>query len=87
MASEPVITPDEILTVREAAALLKVEERTIYSWTRNRQNRIPYHRLANGKYLRFFRSEILTWLVAAPATPKPRSPRKRAKAAAERMTA
>jgi len=57
-APAPVVS--EILDLADAAALLRVEPQTLYSWTRSRSRvRIPYRRL--GKFLRFERTELLTW--------------------------
>jgi excisionase family DNA binding protein len=50
----------EILTIEETAALLRVAPTCVKSMVRNRcKNPLPYHRV--GKYLRFRRSEVLTW--------------------------
>ena len=49
---------EQILTVDEAAALLKVTTRTIRSWVAKRQ--IPFFRL-NGRMIRFRRSSLLAW--------------------------
>ena len=61
-------TPCEVLTVVEAAALLKVPPSSIYEWTRfrgtTRSARLPHRKV--GKYLRFLRSEIETWLLGLP---------------------
>jgi excisionase family DNA binding protein len=58
----------EILTVAEAAALLKVPPSSIYEWTRfrgtNRSAPLPHRKI--GKYLRFLRSEIDAWVIGLP---------------------
>jgi excisionase family DNA binding protein len=52
---------DEILTVDEVAALLKVKPGYIHEKCRTRsQNPIPHYR--PGKYLRFRRAAVLEWL-------------------------
>lgn len=48
---------DRLMTVREAAHLLNVEERTVYDWVNKKK--IPYRRA--GGSLRFMRSELLAW--------------------------
>ena len=70
-ASPVVSTPSassEILTVAEAAALLKVPPSSIYEWTRfrgtQRSATLPHRKI--GKYLRFLRSEIDAWIVGLP---------------------
>ena len=72
-----VCSPPEILTPEETAALLRVEVSWIYSKSRRRQrNPLPVHRI--GKYLRFTKSEVLTWFAAqATTTPAPNRFRKR----------
>ena len=58
----------EVLTVQEAALLLKVPTSSIYEWTRcrggNRGTPLPHRKV--GKYLRFLRSELMEWLLALP---------------------
>jgi excisionase family DNA binding protein len=52
---------DELMTVKEIAAQLKVPVSWVYQRTRRRGNeRIPHLKL--GKYLRFSASEVTTWL-------------------------
>jgi excisionase family DNA binding protein len=65
----PIIPPScEVLTVQEAAALLKVPPSSIYEWTRYRGNNrgasLPHRKV--GKYLRFLRSEVESWLLGLP---------------------
>ncbi len=51
---------DEILTVEEVAALLKVTPNFIHEKCRSRaKNPLPVHRI--GRYLRFTRSEVIEW--------------------------
>jgi excisionase family DNA binding protein len=61
-------TQYEVLTVAEAAALLKVPPSSIYEWTRfrggSRGTPLPHRKV--GKYLRFLRSEVDAWLVGLP---------------------
>ena len=50
-----------MLTVAEAAALLKLPVSWVYERTRRKgTERIPHFRL--GKYLRFSQQELLDWL-------------------------
>jgi excisionase family DNA binding protein len=52
---------DELMTVDEIAALLKVPVSWVYERTRRRGvERIPHVKL--GKYLRFSLPEVKTWL-------------------------
>lgn len=50
---------DEILTVEEVAALIKIEPATVYLWVRD--NKLPYHRIGTNT-LRFSRKEILDFI-------------------------
>jgi len=53
--------PDELMTVSEIAAFLKVPVSWVYERTRRRGiERLPHVRL--GKYLRFSMREIQEWL-------------------------
>jgi excisionase family DNA binding protein len=60
MDSYEVDTPrnDELLTLEEAAALLKVPKSWIYE--RTRRGAIPHLKL--GKYLRFPLADLLRWI-------------------------
>jgi len=50
----------EILDLAGAAALLHVQPQTLYSWTRSRSKiSIPFRRI--GKFIRFSRTELITW--------------------------
>lgn len=53
---------DEILTSREAMALLKIGRTKLWELTRN--NVIPAYRVGDGKNsaLRYKRSDLLAWL-------------------------
>jgi excisionase family DNA binding protein len=52
---------EELMTVREIAAFLKVPTSWVYDRTRRRgTGRIPHLKL--GKYVRFSASEVKTWL-------------------------
>ena len=56
----------EVLTAEEVAALLGVDPSYIFEKTRSRcANPLPSHSL--GRYLRFFRSEVLAWVAAQPS--------------------
>jgi excisionase family DNA binding protein len=56
---------DELLTVEEVAALLKVSKSWVYEHTRSRgvprSERLPYIKL--GKYVRFEAASVQTFLV------------------------
>ena len=53
----------EILTPEEVAELLRVSLTWLYEKSRRRQrNPLPTHRI--GRYLRYRRSEVLTWFDA-----------------------
>jgi excisionase family DNA binding protein len=58
----------EVLTVAEAAALLKVPPSSIYEWTRYRGNNrgasLPHRKV--GKYIRVLKHELMNWLLAMP---------------------
>ena len=64
----------EILTVQETASLLKVPPSSIYEWTRfrgrHRGTPLPHRKV--GKYLRFLRAEVESWLLALPQATHPR---------------
>lgn len=52
---------NELMTVSETAALLKVPVSWVYERTRRRgSERLPHMKL--GKYLRFSKSEVEEWL-------------------------
>ena len=51
---------EPLLTVREAAEILKIKATTLYTWAYRRQ--IPSQKV--GKALRFRRDEIEIWLKA-----------------------
>jgi hypothetical protein len=64
-----------IMTVGQVAALLQVPPSSIYERTRFRGNQgsippLPHRRV--GRYLRFFREEIIKWLFALPQASHPR---------------
>jgi len=48
------------LTVREAARMLRVSEKTVYRWVADRG--LPAHRV--GEQYRFNRAEVLEWVIA-----------------------
>ena len=57
----------KILTVQQVADLLQVPKSSVYEKTRVRRGAapaLPCRRV--GKYLRFFDSEVMAWLVALP---------------------
>ena len=54
---------DELLSVDEAAALLKTTKAQVYQWTNNAQHGLgdfPY--LKAGRLLRFSKSALIEWL-------------------------
>ena len=54
---------DELLTVKEIAALLKVQASWVYGRTRRRgAERLPFLKL--GKYVRFEEAAVRVWLRA-----------------------
>jgi PTS system nitrogen regulatory IIA component len=56
------------LTVKDAAELLNVSEKTVYRWLTERQ--LPGHRL--GGQFRFNRAELLAWATASKVNVSPR---------------
>ena len=63
--------PDEILTYKEAAQLLKISARTLERWTR--EGLIPYIRLPQrGRWsgVRFSRQQLLRWLRRRTVRPR-----------------
>ena len=62
-SSQATANPEEILTYKEAARLLKISARTLERWTR--EGLIPYIRLPErGTWsgVRFSRSQLRRWL-------------------------
>ncbi len=59
----------EWLTLKEAAAYLKIERRTLALWAR--QGRVPAHRLSGVQRCiwRFLRNELDAMLLASSAVP------------------
>jgi hypothetical protein len=56
----------EILAPEDVATLLGVDVGYVFEKTRSRcSNPLPSHSL--GRYLRFFKSEVLAWLAAQPS--------------------
>lgn len=53
-------TPDEVLSVEEAAVLLRIGRDTLYAEVA--ANRIPHRKL--GKLIRFSRTALVRWLDA-----------------------
>jgi excisionase family DNA binding protein len=56
------LTPDDILTPAEAAALLRCAKKTLYDWVS--EGRVPY--IKDGRRLLFSRSELLQYLGRKP---------------------
>lgn len=54
------VSLDDLMTTREAAALLRVSERWLYDACANR--RVPHTKV--GHFLRFSRKELETYLAA-----------------------
>ncbi|MDA7903794.1 helix-turn-helix domain-containing protein [Mariniblastus sp.] len=61
------ITNSQIYTLAEAAAYLKVSERTL--WQLARDGEIPCFRV--GKQYRFVRSQLRAWAIGEQSEPKP----------------
>jgi excisionase family DNA binding protein len=64
-----VISPDDVLTAEEVAAILRMTRAWVYSETR--QNRIPHMRF--GRRFRYRRSTIMAWLAAHENGQRPSS--------------
>jgi len=64
-----VISPDDVLTAEEVAAMLRMTLAWVYSETR--QNRIPHMRF--GRRFRYRRSTIMAWLAALENSQRPSS--------------
>jgi len=62
------LTANELLTIEEAAAFLRIPKGTIYNWTS--QKRIPFIKVGRG--LRFSRPALEGWLTTLEV--KPRKP-------------
>jgi excisionase family DNA binding protein len=61
------VAPSRIMTVQQVAELLQIPKSSVYEKTRMRPNTtppLPCRRV--GRYLRFFDSEVMAWLVALP---------------------
>jgi excisionase family DNA binding protein len=58
---------DELLTIREAAALLDVTVQTVHEW--KRRGLLNFHKLGSRSYLK--RGEVLAALTAQRRTTKP----------------
>lgn len=65
MSALPDFDPDPILTVAEAATMLKFSEQVIRKWARDRE--IPAIRM--GRDWRFRRSSLQAWVAGAEAAP------------------
>jgi len=64
-----------IMTVDQVAGLLQIPKSSVYERTRFRGNGdstppLPHRRV--GRYLRFFRDEIIKWMLALPQASHPR---------------
>ncbi|HEX5588266.1 MAG TPA: helix-turn-helix domain-containing protein [Acidimicrobiia bacterium] len=55
-----------VLTTALAAELLQVHAESLRKMVR--EGRIPCHRLAGGRGMRFLRDELLAWVAAQPGT-------------------
>jgi predicted DNA-binding transcriptional regulator AlpA len=67
IANTGTIQPPKILTVAQVAELLQIPTSSVYEKTRQRVGVVPPLPCRRvGKYLRFFESEILGWLIALP---------------------
>lgn len=54
---------EDILTVDGLGRMLKVNRSTIYQWVSARK--VPFYKLANGSSLRFYRPEIVKWMLGS----------------------
>ncbi|MBM3215288.1 helix-turn-helix domain-containing protein [Candidatus Poribacteria bacterium] len=59
---------DRLLSVREVAALLNVQPKTIYHWTQ--AGGFPYVKV--GRLLRFHRADVLRWVEKTTYRPRER---------------
>jgi excisionase family DNA binding protein len=66
-ASQPTAPADELLTIREAAALLDITVQTVHDW--KRRGLLDFHKLGSRSYLK--RGEVLAALTAQRRTVKP----------------
>lgn len=59
--------PVKILTVAQVAELLQIPRSSVYEKTRLRRGGVPPLPCRRvGKYLRFFDTEVMAWLIALP---------------------
>ena len=65
-----IASPPDVLDVREAAELLRVERKTVYAMAA--ANVIPHRRV--GRLLRFSRAALLAWLAGHATGRDPRGP-------------
>jgi excisionase family DNA binding protein len=54
------MTPMEILTVPEVAAILKVARSSVYSYVKNEVDPLPHFRV--GRHVRFERAAVECWI-------------------------
>lgn len=54
----PLAAPDDLLTVRDVAAMLRLTEAGVYSLVA--QRKIPHFKISNR--IRFTRSDVVAWL-------------------------
>jgi excisionase family DNA binding protein len=69
-SAPPLVKHGDILDVEEAAALLKVSKKTVYS--RVKANAIPYAKL--GRKLLFHRPSLVQWIAEGGDRAKPARP-------------
>jgi excisionase family DNA binding protein len=65
--SPSVTQASKILTVEQVATLLQIPKSSVYEKCRTRRGAapaLPFRRV--GRYLRFFDTEIMEWLLALP---------------------
>ncbi len=65
MAVAMVDVPDDLITDDEVQKITKLPRGTL-KWLRSR-GKIPYYKLGGGRIIRYRRSEIERWILAAAA--------------------
>ena len=63
---------ETLLTVEEAAAILRIKRGTLYSWASS--GKVPYRKV--GSLLRFDREELMQWTVEKARGAQPRKERR-----------
>jgi len=63
---------DQLLDVKEAAALLKVKPGTLYCWAS--KGEVPHRKV--GSLVRFHRGELMAWTIEQAQSSKQEKPRR-----------